>query len=67
MITWDPNNLDAELNGADARRNWGNSFWDQGESLKTWLEGWLTDKPESEPKWPARTWMKKRLGFTLPK
>ena len=59
MITWDPNNLDAELNGADARRNWGNSFWDQGESLKTWLEGWRTDKPEPEPKWPAWTWMRR--------
>jgi len=24
MILWDPNNLDADLDGADARLNWGN-------------------------------------------
>ena len=72
MILWDPNNLDVELEGADARLNWGNSFWDQGRSLTTWLESWLaTDEGdevcEPEPKWPSDSWMKKRLGFTLPK
>jgi hypothetical protein len=67
MILWDPNGLDAELDGADARLNWGNSFWDQGRSLRTWLEGWLTAKQGPEPKWPSDSWMRKRLGFTLPK
>jgi hypothetical protein len=66
MILWDPNNLHAELDVADARLNWGNSFWDQGRSLRTWLEGWLTEKQESKPKWPSHSWMKKRLGFRLP-
>ena len=67
MILWDPNNLDAERDGADARLNWGNSFWDQRESLRAWLEGWLTEKQEPEPQWPTDSWMRKRLGFKLPK
>jgi hypothetical protein len=67
MILWDPNNLASELDGADARLNWGNAFWDQGRSLKGWLEGWLAGKPEPEPKWPSDSWMRRRLGFTLPK
>jgi hypothetical protein len=67
MILWDPNSLDAEAEGADARLNWGNSFWDQGRSLRTWLEGWLAEEQEPEPKWPSDSWMRKRLGFRLPK
>lgn len=67
MILWDPNNLDSDLESSDARVNWANAFWDQGKSFRMWLEGWLADKPEPEPKWPNATWMRKRLGFTLPK
>lgn len=67
MILWDPNNLDAELDDADARLNWGNSFWDQRQSLRTWLAGWLAETKEPAPQWPSASWMKKRLGFTLPK
>lgn len=72
MILWDPNNLDADLEGADAQLNWGNSFWDEGRSLRTWLECWLAadekdEEREPEPKWPSDSWMKKRLGFRLPK
>jgi hypothetical protein len=67
MVLWDPNNLDADLSDADARLNWGNSFWDQGLSLKTWLEGWLAEEQPPEPKWPSESWMRKRLGFRLPK
>ena len=67
MILWDPNNLNADLDGPDARLNWGNSFWDQGLSFRTWLEGWLTEKEQPEPKWPSDSWMRKRLGFRLPK
>jgi hypothetical protein len=67
MIIWDPNNLDEELEGSDAQLNWGNSFWDQGRSAKRWLDEWLAAKPQPEPKWPSDSWMKKRLGFTLPK
>ena len=67
MFLWDPNDLDSELDGADARLNWGSAFWDQSQSLRTWLQGWLADKPEPEPKWPTDAWMRKRLGFTLPK
>ena len=46
--------------------NWGNSFWDQGSSLDRWLEVWLADDQEPEPKWPSDSWMNKSLGFTLP-
>ena len=67
MILWDPNNLNSDRDGADARLNWGNSFWDQGLSLRTWLEGWLAEKEEPEPKWPSDSWMKKRLGFKSPR
>ncbi len=67
MVLWDPNNLKSDLDGDDARINWGNSFWAQGRSLKSWLEGWLAGKREPEPKWPSRSWTRKRLGFTLPK
>ena len=67
MILWDPNNLDSELAGTDARLNWGNSFWDQGRSLRMWLEGWLAEEPEPEPKSPSDAWTRRRLGFTLPK
>jgi hypothetical protein len=67
MFLWDPNNLDAELDGEDARLNWGNSFWDQGLSLKTWLEGWLAGEQQPEPRWPSDRWIRKRLGFTLSK
>jgi hypothetical protein len=66
MFLWDPNNLDSELNGDDSRLNWGNAFWDQGRSLESLLNGWLTGTPEPEPKWPSNAWMKKRLGFALP-
>ena len=67
MTLWAPGNLDARLDGDDARLDWGNAFWDQGQSLKAWLEGWLVEKPEPEPKWPSDSWMRKRLGFTLRK
>jgi hypothetical protein len=67
MFLWDPNNLDADLDGADARLNWGNAFWDQGLTLRTWLETWLAEQPQPEPKWPSDSWMKKRLGFRWPK
>lgn len=67
MILWDPNNLDSDLDGADARLNWGNSFWDQGLSFRMWLEGWLAEKQQPEPKWPSDSWMRKRLGFKLPR
>lgn len=67
MILWDPNNLDADLDGADARLNWANSFWDQGLSFTAWLEGWLAEDPQPEPKWPSASWMRERLGLTLPK
>jgi len=67
MVLSDPNNLDAGLDAADGRLNWGNSFWDQGLSLRTWLEGWLAEKQQPEPKWPSDSWMRKRLGFRLPK
>ena len=33
MILWDPNNVNAELDGADARLNWGHAFWDQSPDL----------------------------------
>lgn len=66
MILWDPNNLDSGLEEADAQLNWGNAFWDQGRSLRAWLEGWLDGNPAPEPKWPSDDWMKERLGFTLP-
>src|SRR5215472_3354144 len=56
MILWAPGNLDARLRGDDARLDWGNSFWDQGQSLRAWLEGWLAEKPEPEPKWPSNPW-----------
>jgi hypothetical protein len=67
MILWDPNNLDSNLDGADARLNWGSTFWDQGLSLRGWLEGWLAGRPQSEPKRPSDSWTKKRLGFKLQK
>jgi hypothetical protein len=67
MILWDPNNLDAECDGADARLNWGNSFWDQSQQFKAWLQDWLAERQTPEPKWPSASWMRKRLGFTLPK
>ena len=67
MILWDPNNLDSDLEDDEARENWGNSFWDQGITIKAWLNGWIAGKDEPEPKWPSDAWMKKRLGFTLPK
>jgi hypothetical protein len=67
MILWDPNNLDSDLDGEDARVNWGNSFWDQGLSFRAWLEGWLERKQQPEPKWPSDSWIRKRLGFKLPK
>jgi hypothetical protein len=67
MILWDPNNLNSGLDGAEARLNWGNAFWDQGLSLRMWLEGWLAGTPVQEPRWPSDSWMSKRLGFTLRK
>jgi hypothetical protein len=67
MLLWDPNILDADLDGADARLNWSNSFWDQGLSLKTWLERWLAERQQPDPDPPSDSWMRKRLGFRLPK
>ena len=66
MILWDPNNLNSEFKGADAKQNWGNSFWDIGQPFRTWLQSWLVEKQQPEPKWPSDSWMKKRLGFTWP-
>jgi hypothetical protein len=67
MILWDPVNLDEELEGSEARLIWGNAFWDQGKSFKRWWEDWLAGKEERDPRWPSDAWMKKRLGFILPK
>ena len=67
MIIWDPNNLDEDLSGAEAKTNWGNAFWDQGLTLHDWLGGWLKGTPAPEPKWPSDSWMKKRLGLKWPK
>ena len=67
MILWDPNNLGEDLGGSEARRNWGNAFWDQGLSLRTWFEGWLEGRGEPEPKWPFDSWMRRRLGFAWPR
>ena len=55
MFLCDPNNLDAELDGADARLNWGNSFWDQGLSLETWLGGWAAGGSHENQGGPAMT------------
>jgi hypothetical protein len=66
MILWDPNPLDDSLTGAQARLNWGSTFWDEGLSLHKWLAGWLAENEPPEPKWPTDSWMKKRLGFTVP-
>jgi hypothetical protein len=67
MILWDPNILDSELDGAEAQLNWANAFWDQGRSLRMWLEGWLAGRPEPERKEPSDAWIRKRLGFPLPR
>ena len=67
MVLWDPNNLDAELEGEEAQANWANSFWDQDRSMRKWLEDWLAEKQGPEPKWPSKSWVRKRLGFKLPK
>ncbi|MHB1559741.1 MAG: hypothetical protein ACYC61_20015 [Isosphaeraceae bacterium] len=66
-ILWDPNNPASELDAAEAWLNWSNAFWDQGRSLRTWLEGWLADEPEPEPRRPSGAWTRRRLGLTLPK
>ena len=65
MFLWDPNPLDDELENGNAQQNWGNSFWDQGLSLKKWLVHWLDAIDEPEPKWPSPAWAKKRLGFNM--
>src|SRR5262249_50287922 len=67
MFRWDPNILDDELEGTDARFNWANAFWDQAQSRRKWLEGWLAGKRGPEPKCPSDAWMRKRLGLRLPK
>jgi hypothetical protein len=67
MILWDPNILDPDLEGSEAQLNWANAFWDKKRSLAVWLEGWLEGEPEPEPDCPSDAWIKKRLGFTLPK
>lgn len=67
MILWDPSNLDAGLEDADARLNWANAFWDQERSLPVWLSAWIAGRPEPEPRWASGSWMKKRLGYTMPK
>lgn len=67
LVLWDPRNLDASLDGTDAQLNWGGAFWDQGLTLRTWLEGWLAQKPEPKRKRPSDSWMRTRLGLSLRK
>jgi hypothetical protein len=44
MILWGPTNLNAGLDGADARLNWEHVFWGEAQSFRTWLECWLAEK-----------------------
>lgn len=66
MFLWDPNNLDSELEGDEARNNWNNSFWDMRLTCKAWLEGYVKAADEPEPAWPSHACYKKRLGIEMP-
>lgn len=67
LFLFDPNNLQEDLEGNEAKVNWANAFWNMGELFPKWLDGWLKGKAFKEPKWPSRAWIKRRLGFQLPK
>jgi hypothetical protein len=72
LFMFDPNNLQEELEGDEAKVNWANAFWDMDEFFPSWLDEWLKGKTSrifssKEPKWPTRAWIKRRLGFQLPK
>jgi SMI1 / KNR4 family (SUKH-1) len=38
LFMFDPNNLQEELDGEEAKRNWANAFWNMGEFFRSWLE-----------------------------
>jgi hypothetical protein len=67
LFMFDPNTLEEELEGDEAKVNWANAFWNMGEFFPSWLNRWLKGKPFREPKWPSRDWIKRRLGFRLSK
>jgi hypothetical protein len=67
LFMFDPNNLQEELEGNEAKVNWANAFWNMREFFESWLDGWLKGKVFKEPKWPSRAWIKRRLGFQLSK
>lgn len=67
LFMFDPNTLEEELEGDDAKVNWASAFWNMGEFFLSWLDGWLKGKAFKEPKRPSRAWIKRRLGFQTPK
>jgi hypothetical protein len=67
LFIFDPNNLDEEGEGDEGRVNWANAFWDMGLSFSGWLDRWLEGNPPTEPRRPTIAWIKRRLGFRLPK
>lgn len=64
VVLFDPNNLQSDPDDDDETRlRWANSFWFESRSFVAWLESWLNDKPEEEPKCPSRGWLKERIGY----
>ena len=64
VFIFDPNNLQSDPDDdEETRLRWVNSFWFESRSFVAWLESWLNDKPEEEPRWPSRDWLKGRIGY----
>jgi len=64
VFIFDPNNLSSDPEDEEETRlRWANSFWYESRSLIAWLESWLNETQEKEPKWPSRAWLKERIGY----
>lgn len=62
VLIFDPSNLDeSEEDKDEAALRWTNSFWAEAPSLSVWFELWLSGVPKTDPSWPSRSWLKRRL------
>jgi hypothetical protein len=62
VMIFDPNLADQDEDDRnEAVLGWTIAFWHEASSFASWLTDWMEGRSRPEPKWPSKTWLRKRL------